>query len=175
MRLEMLLDPEVKSDAERLRWEFVPLVSVGPLHFGMPRDQVIDALSAGKPTYSKVPVAGGFDFFYEAGLTVYYGAQGELACVAVDPFQGPLVSIGGFQLTHRLSSEVKAWMKRGEAWEFRLNQRCEPSFEEVGLVIRGKQGGDLIRSGPVFVSRGWAAGFADGPEFLTYGRHQEPC
>ncbi|MFE9127859.1 hypothetical protein ACFYOF_21035 [Streptomyces sp. NPDC007148] len=157
----MLLDPEVKSDAERLRWDFVPFISVGPLHFGMSRDQVIDALSAGKPTYGEGSTASGFDFFYEGGVTVYYSAQGELACAAVDPFQGPLVFIGGFQLTHRLPSEIEAWMRRGEAWEFRLNRRCEPTFEEVGLVIRGKQGGDLIRSRPVFVSREWAAGFAN--------------
>ncbi|MET8960536.1 hypothetical protein ABZX69_13705 [Streptomyces sp. NPDC004074] len=156
----MLLDPEVKSDAERLRWVFVPLVSVGPLQFGMSRGQVIDTLSTGGPTYSEGSAGSGFDFFYEVGVTVYYSDQGELACVAVDPFQGPLVSIESFQLTHRLPSEVEAWMKRGEAWEFRLNRRGEPSFEEVGLVIRGKQGGDLIRSRPVFVSREWAAGFA---------------
>lgn len=144
----MLHDPEVKSDAERLRWDFVPLVSVGPLHFGMSRDQVIDALSAGKSTYSKGPVAGGFDFFYEAGVTVYYGALDELACVAVDPFQGPFVSIGGFRLTHRLPSEVKAWMKRGEAWEFRLNQRCEPWFEEVGIGDSWKVGRRLDSQWP---------------------------
>ncbi|MFE7713051.1 hypothetical protein ACFU6I_46700 [Streptomyces sp. NPDC057486] len=170
----MLLDPEVKSDVERVRWDFVPLVSVGPLRFGMVRDQVIDAVSAGEPTYSEGPAAGGFDFFYEAGVTVYYDAQGELACVAVDPFCGPLVSVRGFQLTHRLPSEIGAWMRRGEAWEFRLNRRGEPSFEEVGLVLRGKQGGDFIRSRPVFVSREWAAGFANGEEgFIPSREWQE--
>ncbi|MEU4213235.1 hypothetical protein AB0F13_25160 [Streptomyces sp. NPDC026206] len=157
----MLFDPEVKEDADRARWEVTPYVNVGPLFFGMSHEQVISALPVGDPTDSGYPAPGEFASFYDAGVTVYYGTGGNLAGVAISPFLGPHVFLGDFRLTHRLPSEIVGWMETGSPGSFRLNQRCEPYFEEIGLLIRGQQGGDFLRSRPVFIGTEWADRFGD--------------
>ncbi|MFH8984052.1 peroxidase [Streptomyces varsoviensis] len=156
----MLFDPEVKSDADRARWEATPHVNVGPLHFGMSHSQVVSAMSVGDPTRSGYPVPGEFASFYDAGVTVYYG-EGGLTGVAISPFRGPRIFLGDFQLSHRLPSEIARWMEAGAAGPYRVNQRCEPYFEETGLLIRGQQGGDFLRSRPVFVGCEWPDRFGD--------------
>jgi hypothetical protein len=35
----------VKRDSERVHWNFVPLVSVGPLRFGAGHEELVDALN----------------------------------------------------------------------------------------------------------------------------------
>lgn len=81
----------VLEGTERQQWSFVPFVSVGPLQFGMGRDQVVAALDGDLPS---AEVIGKWAVFHlSAGhgqaLATYFSASGNLACVAIEARQGP--------------------------------------------------------------------------------------
>ncbi len=157
----------VLNDTERLQWDFTPLVSVGPLRFGMSYDEVAAALHPG------VTSGGGTDRWgvryqwfqlptsHGQALTTYYAESGRLACIAIDAHHGPQVTMEGLRLVGRVPSEladqfVDYLLSRGLREAVRSSQYGDLGADQLGLVLRAQRAGDILLTRPVFVAREWA-------------------
>ena len=103
---------DVKRDGERMQWNFVPLVSVGPLKFGANHEEVVAALDgarAGSSLQDWRTESWLEEDFRDLGVIAYYRDQ-QLFCVAVDGRNGPQVTFEGTALTGRAPSAVEQWM-----------------------------------------------------------------
>ncbi|MEV4417846.1 hypothetical protein [Catellatospora sp. NPDC049609] len=144
----------VKRDEERVQWQLVPLVSVGPLSFGMTRAEVLAALEPEFPhlsgsreglTHSGTPAWG-------ECVTTYY-SKDRLYCVAIDALRGPQVTVDGVPLVGRVPSELEAWMLATQVPGLRYSHAADPELEEIGLVVRPQRAGDVVLTRPVFLRR----------------------
>ncbi len=96
-------------ETEKQRWPFVPLVSVGPLPFGMSRDQVVDQVAVTLGACPNAEAPGDWITFSDPNsfarpLTTYFSAAGGLACVAVDARHGPQITLGHLNLVGQVPS-----------------------------------------------------------------------
>jgi hypothetical protein len=149
---------DVKRDDERMQWNFVPLVSVGPLKFGANHEEVVDALDgarAGSGVHDWRTESWLEADFSDLGVIAYYRDQ-KLFCVAVDGRTGPQVTFERTALTGRAPSAVEQWMTdqtRLRGRKLRYSQAGESELADLGLVARAQRAGDILVSRPVFVSR----------------------
>ncbi|MEU0563221.1 hypothetical protein [Dactylosporangium sp. NPDC006015] len=142
---------DVKRDDERDHWVLDPLVSVGPLRFGMSRDEVMATLNAGSGSCSRGSL--GVVVLSYRHLTAYFRAEG-LYCVAIDALVGPQVTMDGATLVGRVPSEVEQWVwdyvDRHDA-ELHYSPGADPHLVDVGLVVRAQRAGDVALTRPLFL------------------------
>lgn len=146
---------DVKGDEERDHWSFIPMVSVGPLRFGMSSDEVVAALDLGEPTISGGGLCRGESYatFIDAGVSTYYTDR-LLYCIAVDALNGPQVTLDGVALVGRVPSEVEQWawgQAEGCGRELRYTHAGDPELTDLGLIFRAQRAGDIVLSRPVFL------------------------
>jgi hypothetical protein len=144
----------VKSDEERDRWDFVPLVGVGPLRFGMGSDEALSVLDPDRCTHPDVrPLLGGAGEMSFAGVTMYFGHG--LSCVAVDACTGPQVVFDDVPLVGRVPSEMEQWVldhAQRHRLELRYTHAADPELAGLGLIMRAQRAGDIVLSRPVFLA-----------------------
>jgi hypothetical protein len=151
---------------ERQRWPFVPLVSVGPLWFGMSRDQVVDQVGATLGAGPMAERAGDWVMFsdpmsFKRPLTTYFSASGSLACVAVDARHGPQITLGHLclvgQVPSKLEEEFSNHMSaQGLDEAIRYSQYGDLGTDALSVVLRAQRVDDIVLSRPVFVAPEWA-------------------
>ncbi|MFM9500359.1 hypothetical protein ACKI1Q_43175 [Streptomyces galilaeus] len=154
------------AETQRQSWPFVPFVSVGPLRFGMSRDQVVDHAAA---TLDAVPSAervGDWVMFslptsFSRPLTTYFSVSGGLACVAIDARHGPQITLGHLRLVgqvpSQLEDEFSDYMSvQGLGAAIRYSQYGDLGTDAFGVVLRAQRVGDIVLSRPVFVAQEWA-------------------
>ncbi len=143
---------------ERENWKLDPLVSVGPLFFGMNTDEVADALQAAADNFT---TERGFvrTDFPKARISVYYAERDGLKVTAVSasPLCGPQISFKGAGLTGRLPSDLDPWI---DAWadgghKLLFTPEGEPSFRDLGLLLRLQPNGDRCLTRPILLSSEW--------------------
>jgi hypothetical protein len=153
-------------ETERQRWPFVPLVSVGPLRFGMSRDQVVDQVAAALGAGPNAEKPGDWIIFSDPNsfgrpLTTYFSAAGGLACVAVDARHGPQITWGHLCLVGQVPSKLEEdfsdhMSAQGLDEAIRYSQCGDLGTDALGVVLRAQRVGDIVLSRPVFVAREWA-------------------
>ncbi|WP_329427152.1 hypothetical protein OG339_43450 [Streptosporangium sp. NBC_01495] len=165
----------VLDDAERLQWDFTPLVSVGPLRFGMSFHEVAAALDADIPSglshgkwevryaHFHLPTSHGL------ALTAYFAESGHLSCIAIDAHHGPQVTMDGLRLVGRVPSQLvdlfaDYLQSQGLGDAVRASQYGDIGADEYGLVLRAQRAGDILLTRPVFVAREWADRVCDVTE-----------
>ncbi|MFD7644647.1 hypothetical protein ACFV4P_28825 [Kitasatospora sp. NPDC059795] len=98
---------------ERVRWVVDPLVGVGPLRFGMTRDEVREAIGEPGPVGAVDEMrAPWWQFHDDTGVTVLYDLDFRLVGIAVDAVSGPRVRIGEVELVGLVPSQVGADVRR---------------------------------------------------------------
>ncbi|MFJ6087984.1 hypothetical protein ACIQI8_42120 [Streptomyces sp. NPDC092369] len=140
---------------ERLRWEFLPEVGLGPLRFGMGPAEVADALQVSGP-HEQVGAPYGQEDFAD-GVKVFYDA-GRLACVALDAVTGPQVLLEGFALAGRDPAQVQQFLldyaaEHGSSLLYTPDGSL--SLTDLGLLLRSQKVGDVWLSRPVLVMEQW--------------------
>src|SRR5690242_9494286 len=162
---------EVKRDMDRAQWEFSPLVSVGPLRFGMSSDEVCATLNCAIDAVSH----GAFvQKFTEVGVTVFYAESARLAGVAVDALKGPQVRLGDTALVGCVPSEIERWISahaKAEGLDLRYTHEGNPGSVDLGLIMRVQRAGDVVLSRPLFLIREWALepwDYLQGDEWSTF-------
>lgn len=166
---------EALTEEERVKWDYIPFESVGPLRFGMTHDEVVAALE--ETPSIVVPYSGhtpSFEsyksrlaMFYETEVTTYYDGPGFLFCIAIDALHGPQVTLDGMQLVGRTPSAVaKEFFEYAFSHDVQAftSQQGDPGADELGLVMRAQRCGDILLTRPVFVARKWAERVADVEE-----------
>lgn len=160
---------DVLGEAERVRWQFTPLVGVGPVRFDMTCEQVAEAVADVFPRINKSRVHHNRNeltcaIFSPLGrrwggaITTYYDDQG-LAGVAAHARLGPQVTLFGMDLVCRVPSQIEdefADKAEVHGYELRYGQRVEPGSGTLGIVLRTERAGDYARSRPVFVAERWS-------------------
>ncbi|GAA5198262.1 hypothetical protein GCM10023322_71230 [Rugosimonospora acidiphila] len=143
---------EVKADAQRGYWDFDPLVSVGPLRFGMSCGEALTALGSPEDPPAKIPQLEASETSYQ-NVTMYF-ATGRLYCVAIDALVGPQVTVEGTPLVGRVPSEVEQWLldySQQQNLELRYTHAADPHLPDLGLIVRVQRAGDVVLSRPVFL------------------------
>jgi len=148
---------EIIPDSERQQWTLDPLVSVGPLRFGMTPDEVTDALDGVKPN----PYWGGVHGLpmtqgrYASVGTLYYRNE-RLHGVSIDALRGPQVFADGVALVGRIPSELTKWLEdRAEVREIYTELFYLPSGDPgsltLGVAMCVQRSGDRVVTRPVFL------------------------
>lgn len=164
---------QVVGEAGPARWEYAPLVSVGPLRFGMSHQQAIEAMEAEgflcdalriETQYGRLNRRAEFRVpdapEGAAPVTTYFLDHKSLAVVAVDALRGPQVWLDAIRLVGQEPSKLteRVWdyvTERG--MPCMLSVEGEVSSEELGLMVRAQWAGDARLSRPIFVKcDGWA-------------------
>ncbi|WP_406494133.1 hypothetical protein OG936_10620 [Streptomyces sp. NBC_00846] len=152
---------------------------VGPLRFGMNRDETEEALRGVAMRGVAVSAAPGLGGSVEFGspdanlldpssiLTTYYDTSGSLAGIAVDARNGPQVTLGEMRLVGRVPSELEEQFvqyleARGRMVTY--NQFWDFSCNVLGIVVRAQRVDDVVLSRPVFVASHWANRCGDACE-----------
>ncbi|MEV7415650.1 hypothetical protein [Streptomyces sp. NPDC089919] len=142
----------------RQNWTLDPLVSVGPLEFGMNPSEVESALESNEGVQSNGLAV--FSRFRDRGITAYYSHRTDLRLVAVsvDPLIGPQVHFGGEDLTGRLPSELDPWIDRmaDGGHELLFTSTGQPSFRDLGILLGLRPNGDRACSWPILLGGEWA-------------------
>jgi hypothetical protein len=156
----------VLEETERQQWPFVPLVSVGPLQFGMSRDQVVDHVAAALDAVPSAEGVGDWVMFslptsFSRPLTAYFSASGGLACVAIDACHGPQITLRHLclagQVPSKLEEECSNYMSaQGLGEAIRYSQHGDLGTVALGVVLHAQRVGDIVLSRPVFVAQEWA-------------------
>jgi hypothetical protein len=165
----------VKRDVDRAPWTFTPLVSVGPLRFGMSPAEVGAALDGAIAYISH----GGraqprAQQFTQVGVTTFSTESARLAGAAVDALMGPQVRLGETALVECVPSEIERSISdhaRAYGVELTYTPEGNPASVDLGLVMRVQRAGDVVLSRPLFLIREWAEDVWDHlPEFewLTF-------
>ena len=151
----------VKRDVDRAQWAFSPLVSVGPLHFGMNPVEVRAALDGARAYNSYIMRDGTLEGqrFTQVGVTTFYTQSARLAGVAVDALKGPQVRVGETALVGGVPSEIERWLSdhaQAHGLELAYTHEANPKVVDLGLVMRVQRAGDAVLSRPLFLIREWA-------------------
>lgn len=165
----------VKRDFERAQWTFAPLVSVGPLRFGMSPAEVGAALDGAIAYISHGARAQPrVQQFTQVGVTTFYTESARLAGVAVDALMGPQVRWGETALVGCVPSEIERWIAdhaRAHGLELLYTIEGNPELVDLGLVMRVQRAGDVVLTRPLFLIREWALDVWDylpESEWLTF-------
>ncbi|MFI8202073.1 hypothetical protein [Streptomyces sp. NPDC085937] len=133
---------EDRKPEDRRQWLLDPLVGVGPLRFGMDRDEAWAALGGVSRSGSRVARDGAFwESYDDVGLTALYAPGMLLAGVAVHAEVGPRVSLAGVQLMDRVPSEVSAdlhRLARGQGARAGVNRGGDPEIAAWGEAHDGQ-------------------------------------
>ncbi|MFH8765585.1 hypothetical protein [Streptomyces althioticus] len=143
--------PEDKKPEGRRQWVLDPLVGVGPLRFGMNRDEVCAALGGVSRSGSQAARDGSFRESYDdVGLTALYAPGTLLAGVAVHAEAGPRVSLAAVQLMDRVPSEVSAdlhRLARGRGVRVGVSRGGDPEIAAWGLYMGAVQAWETSAEG----------------------------
>ncbi|WP_093879188.1 hypothetical protein [Streptomyces sp. TLI_105] len=143
---------------DRQDWQLSPLLSVGPLEFGMGPGEVASVLGLTAGLQSNG--AAVFAPFWNLGITAFYSDRTDprLAAVVVDHLRGPQVSFGDEALTGRLPSELDPWIDRMAdlGHELLFTSNGQPSFRDLGILLQLRPNGDRSYSRPVLLGGQWA-------------------
>lgn len=155
------------EETESQQWSFVPFVSVGPLQFGMSRDQVVDHVAAALDAVPSAEGVGNWVTFslptsISRPLTAYFSASDGLACVGADACHGPQTTLRHLclvgQVPSKLEGELSNCMSaQGLSEAIRYSQYGDLGTDALGVVLRARRVGDIVLSRPVFVAQEWAA------------------
>lgn len=161
------------NENDRQQWDYVPLTSVGPLHFGMSPEDATAVMEARGFTGSLFELQTKHGAltrqatFSDASapvsmvaVTAYYRDAEGLTCVAIDALKGPQVRLDGTRLVGRGPSELldeclEYMTQRG------LLPRCSVEghamSDELGFMIRAQPAGDIFLTRAFFAQPdGWA-------------------
>ncbi|MFD4595778.1 hypothetical protein [Streptomyces rubiginosohelvolus] len=129
-----------------------PLVGVGPLRFGMNPGEVASALDGAVAYVSQGLGEGtGWGRYTDRGVTAVYGKDNNLAAVAVDAMDGPLVRLGDIDLIARPPSQVRAELQQlafRENVSMCVNWSGDPEIEAWGISMGAAQEQGLTADGP---------------------------
>ncbi|MFD8084600.1 hypothetical protein ACFV4F_23215 [Kitasatospora sp. NPDC059722] len=161
----------VAAEEDRPRWDWTPLVGVGPLRFGMRPEQVAAALHGEEPTtrrgQHRAPKIGAGEWrldgerFEEAGVTTHYSylkGVPTLAAVTVLGRTGPQVEFEGIRLIGRTVSTLEAALVRHlEDRGIDVVVGCGEDLEldGLGLYVRAVRAGDTVISEARFCEAEW--------------------
>jgi hypothetical protein len=143
---------EVKADAQRDHWDFVPFVSVGPLRFGMSCGEALAVLAEPEELPDSASQLEASETSYR-DVTMYF-ANGRLYCVAIDALVGPQVTVDSTTLVGRVPSKVEQWIlhyAERQHVELRYTHAGDPHLPDLGLIVRAQRAGDVVLSRPVFL------------------------
>ncbi|GAA2630280.1 hypothetical protein Adu01nite_41590 [Paractinoplanes durhamensis] len=150
------------ADADRERWTYVPLISVGPLRFGMSPAEAAAALEnlTAELTEVRADSALKAEFrrpapppWFRGAVTAYFGTLEGLFCVVVDAQSGPQVVMDGIELVGRAPSHVEAELKAQDL-ALRYQPEGDSEAEGLGLTMRAQRTGDVVLTRPVFAVMG---------------------
>lgn len=115
-----------------MRFDLEPLRSVGPISFGMARDDVRRVLAAPFESFMKTPqaVQTADDF---AGLNIHVYYDSELRCNGVELWPGADFRVDGSEVLRRPWGEVKTWLPRLDP-RFKIQNSCVSAFQ-IGLSL----------------------------------------
>ncbi|MFJ8164130.1 hypothetical protein ACIRBY_24815 [Streptomyces sp. NPDC096136] len=141
----------------RQNWPLDPLLSVGPLRFGMDSREVATTLGMNDGLQSNGSTI--FTQFRELGITAYYSDRSDprLVSVAADPLRGPQVSFSDEGLTGRIPSELDPWIDRMAdlGHELLFTSNGQPSFRDLGILLQLRPNGDRALSRPILLGGEW--------------------
>lgn len=145
---------DVKNDADRDQWSWVPFVSVGPLRFGAPHEKVCTAL--GSEHLPKTTCRYGWCSWVEfpQGITAYY-TNGCLGMVAIHARYGPQVTYDGQALVGCAPSELEQWVideLDAHGYELRYSHQADPELSDLGLIVRVQRAGDVLLTRPLLLA-----------------------
>ncbi len=147
----------IVPDRERQQWTLEPFVSVGPLRFGMPLDEISAVLGGINASWSihKARWNSMCQCFPEAGLKLYFSDE-RLCGVSVDALRGPQVLADEMALVGRVPSELEQWLfERADSREPYSELFYLPSAEAgsltLGVVLCVQRAGDRLLTRPVFL------------------------
>ncbi|MDD9375167.1 hypothetical protein M8Z33_00485 [Streptomyces sp. ZAF1911] len=167
----------VLGDSERDQWRYVSLQAVGPLDFGMSREDAV-ATMARQGFTAELHDMGGWGhrtgrtqwrvefskpqtFWRQAAVKCYFIDGAGLTCVLVDGRLGPQVTHEGIRLIGRVPSEL---LKDMEAYADRhgVGLRSCPGgdlrVEDFALELGAQRAGDTVVSWALFCNPGEIAG-----------------
>ncbi|WP_169389461.1 hypothetical protein [Streptomyces prunicolor] len=145
----------MSAGEERVCWELLPEVGLGPLRFGMGPVEVAGALQVSGP-HERVGSPYGQEDFAD-GVKVFYDA-GRLACVALDAVTGPQVLLEGFALAGGDPEQVQQFLldyaaEHGSCLLYTPDGSL--SLTDLGLLLRSQKVGDVWLSRPILVMEQW--------------------
>ncbi len=150
----------IARSEERDEWTFTPHIGVGPLHFGMPLEEITAALGE-EGTVSGYYAPGTCERrlshvdFRTAGVRALFRVN-RLECVAVDALTGPQVRLDGVPLTGCVPSRLEDWLvHRPLRGPLMYSVAAEPVFPDLGLAIRSQSAGDINLTRPLFLLHNW--------------------
>ncbi|MFD7873650.1 hypothetical protein ACFV5G_05890 [Streptomyces sp. NPDC059766] len=151
----------IARSEERAEWTFTPYIGVGPLHFGMPLEEITPALGE-QPTVSSYTHAGGqprlsYADFTKTGIRALF-SEDRLGCVAVNARTGPQVRLDGAPLTGCTPSRLEHWLVNRTTPRYSgvtYSPAGDPVFADLGLAIRPQRAGDLVLTRPLFLLHDW--------------------
>ena len=149
----------VLPDAERPHWTLDPFKAVGPLRFGMVRDEassVIDELNtrhAEKNTYWRLDHKG----YSRSGVKLYFTPDARLKGVSVEAIRGPQVLADGRPLVAQAPSAIDRWLAQraesmGEDAEIAYLGTGDIVSRALGVAFCIQRAGDQLITRPVFMS-----------------------
>ncbi|MEV5827752.1 hypothetical protein AB0L25_19490 [Spirillospora sp. NPDC052242] len=147
----------VKPDAERDRWRFTPLQSVGPLRFGMSKEEAAAALGV------RLDDLHGWDAIgyrvEEVGVTLHFDADARLASVAADMRVGPQVTLDGVELVARVPSAMERWVEdyvTAKGLPFYYGANYAPGSVDLGFYLLVQRAGDHLLTRPLMFNEACA-------------------
>ncbi|MFJ4848670.1 MULTISPECIES: hypothetical protein [unclassified Streptomyces] len=165
------------EDSERDQWTYVPRQAIGPLHFGMDREDAVTAMAAHGFAAKEADMGswhstGRTQWRIEflkprrvarsrpGGVKCYFIEGAGLTCVLVDGLLGPQVTHKGIRLIGRVPSELFQDMET-YAIEHDAGLRSSPggdlSVEEFEIELGAQRAGDTAVTWALFFNTGTIA------------------
>ncbi|GHD15195.1 hypothetical protein GCM10010334_75080 [Streptomyces finlayi] len=159
----------VLADSERRRWEYFPRQSIGPLRFGMERQEAITAMGEhgftatqedlglwcdGKRAQWRLEFRRAASHYLDRAVAKCYFVEGVgLSCVLVDGLCGPQVTHEGIRLVGRVPSELNQEMEAyaletGEG--FRINGEGDVYCDSFVMERGTQRAGDSVVTWALF-------------------------
>ncbi|WP_336116506.1 hypothetical protein [Streptomyces sp. PTD9-10] len=164
----MWSDPwAVVAEADRVQWRYIPLESVGPLHFGMSLKEAVATMEGLGFTSEPVRVGGRFgphgqsavEFrtadrpAYQVDVVAYEVDTLGLTCITVDARSGPQVTLDGIRLIGQTPSKLDDEL-RGHLDTLGLDVVITPEGDvgsgALGILPRAQRAGDVLLTRAVF-------------------------
>lgn len=149
----------VLPDDERPHWMLDPFKAVGPLRFGMSRDDassVIDEINMRHADKSKHWRLG-YKGYSRSGVKLYFTSDACLEGVSVEVIRGPQVFADGRPLVAQAPSVMERWVarraeSRGEDAEIAYLGTGDIVSRTLGVAFCIQRAGDQLITRPVFMS-----------------------
>ncbi|MEU8002021.1 hypothetical protein AB0B66_12730 [Catellatospora sp. NPDC049111] len=151
----------VLDEAERARWTYTPGVGVGPLRFGMSRQEAVAAMDGFVGDVTPAPRAVAATWLtrfrvveqrpHRTAVMAFHDGTDGLFCVIIDAARGPQVTLDGLRLVGRLPSVWEA-----EFFDYALARGIQPAYaptgdpgaDELGIIMRVQRAGDHVLTRP---------------------------